>query len=326
MALPSSTAALRIFVDANPEAWFSRLRDQALCSDLNQAKASIRNREILLVDLLQEQGDLPEGHYIISARTHPPFPRVLARVMFKDKFASWCLPDCGNVALSKEEKEEADLTKRFRAQIEDMSEYEMVSRIHEEGWIEEAGRAPVIVPGSQWQVGLRDEVDEALVSVVDMEIKFRQHYQEVLTRAKLSPWMVPLWKELEKTQEGIQKVKLLQGLLESLNRYLKNRSIIQTPLKALMIDLIKAYLSANVYLFWATADLFQLASSCLEIPGPNKEKMKSAGGRVLRQYVAAVLCAEKGSQVFDAREGGKGVIKTIKAGSRSSWERTGSSS
>ncbi|KAK1776313.1 hypothetical protein QBC45DRAFT_471948 [Copromyces sp. CBS 386.78] len=300
MALPLSTAALDIFVHANPEAWFSRLRGQAVCNDLNRAKASVRNREIFLIDLLQEQGGKPDGHYVISARTHHSFPRVLARAMFKDKSALWCLPSCSDIVLYKEEKEETALTKRFRAQVEAMSEYEMVRRIHEEGWIEEAGGAPVIVPGSEWQVSLRDEVDEALVSAIDVEMKFRQHFQEVLNKAKMNPGMLPLGEELEKIEEEIHRTRN------------------QTPLKVLMIDPIRAYLSANVYLFWATANLFQLASSsCLEMPEPSKEKMRSAGGRILRQYVAAVLCAEKGSHIVDAQEGGKRATKTIKAGPRS---------
>jgi hypothetical protein len=320
MAFPVSTAALEIFVDANPEAWFSRLRDQALCDDLNRAKASVRNREIFLVDLLQEHGVKPDGHYIISARTHPSFPRVLARAMFKDKSALWCLPNCSDIALYKEEKEEADLTKRSRAQVETMSEYDMVRRMHEEGGIEEAGRAPVIVPGPEWQVSLREEVDEALVSTIDVEIKFCQRFQEVLRRAKISPGTLLLWEELEKFEEEREKVKLLKGLLESLNRYLNSRNRIQSPLKVLMIDPIRAYLSANVYLFWATANLFQLASSsCLEMPESNKEKARSDGGRILRQYVAAVLCAEKGGQIIDAQEGRKRVTKAIKAGSRSTY-------
>lgn len=320
MAAPPSTAALRIFVNANPEAWFSQLRDQALCSDLNRAKASVRNRDVFLVDLLEEHGGMPEGHYMISSRTHPPFVRALARVMFNDKSAVWCLPNDSDVALSEEDKEEAEMTKRFRAQIEDMSEYEMIGRIDEEGWIEEAGCALVIVPGSEGQVGLRDEVDEVLVAVTNVQIKFEELRRETLMRAKMNPWYVPMWKRFENFNEGRKNLTLIRGLLLSLGRYLKNRSKVQTPIKALIIDPIRAYLSANVYLFWAIANLFQVASSSVpELPRPDMEKMRSAAGRVLKQYVVAVLCAEKGSQIIDAQEGRKMVTKTIKAGSRSDW-------
>ncbi|KAJ4412051.1 hypothetical protein N0V85_003746 [Neurospora sp. IMI 360204] len=319
MALPVSTAALEIFVDANPEAWFSRLRDQALCPDLNRAKASVRNREIFLVDLQEEHSGKPEGHYRIAARTHPSFPMVLAGAMFKDKAGLWCLPNRSDIALYKEEKEEADLTKRSRAQVGAMSEYDMVRRLHEEGGIEEAGRAPVIVPGPEWQVSLREEVDEALVSAIDVEMKLCQRFQEVLRRAKMSPGTLPLWEELEKIEEEREKANLLKGLLQSLNRYINSRNKIQSPLEVLMIDPIRAYLSATVHLFWATANLFQLAScSCVEMP-ESKKKARLDGGRILRQYVAAVLCAEKGSHIIDAQEGKKRVTKTIKAGLRSTY-------
>ncbi|EAA27622.1 hypothetical protein GE21DRAFT_2845 [Neurospora crassa] len=320
MALPVSTVALEIFVDANPEVWFSRLRDQAHCNDLNRAKAAVRHREIFLVDLLQKHVGKPDGHYLISAQTHPSFPRVLARAMYKDKSAIWCLPHCSDITLSKEEKEEVDLTKRCRAQVETMSEYDMVRRMHEEGWIEEAGRAPVTVPGPEWQVSLREEVDEAIVSAMIVETKICQRFQEVRRRAKISPGTLPLWEELEKIEEEIRKVKLLKGLLGSLNLYLNSRNRSQSPLKVLMIDPIRAYLSATVHLFWATANLFQLASSsCLEIPKPNKAKVRSDGGGILRRYVAAVLCAEKGSQIIDAQEGRKRIMKTLKAGSRDTY-------
>ncbi|KAK3490334.1 uncharacterized protein B0T23DRAFT_381539 [Neurospora hispaniola] len=232
--------------------------------------------------------------------------------MFKDKSAIWSLPHCSDITLSKEEQEEADLTKRSRAQVEAMSEYDMVRRMHEEGWIEEAGRAPVTVPGPEWQVSLREEVDEALISTMDVETKICQRFQEVRKRAEMSPGTLPLWEELEKIEEEIQKVKLLKGLLESLNRYLNSRNRSQSPLKVLMIDPIRAYLSATVHVFWAIANLFQLASSsCLEMPELNKKKVRSDGGGILRQYVAAVLCAEKGSQIIDAQEGRKSIMKTI---------------
>ncbi|KAK3489658.1 hypothetical protein B0T13DRAFT_480326 [Neurospora crassa] len=232
--------------------------------------------------------------------------------MYKDKSAIWCLPHCSDITLSKEEQDEADLTKQCRAQVEAMSEYDMVRRMHEEGWIDEAGRAPVTVPGPEWQVSLREEVDEALVSAMDVETKIGQRFQEVRRRAKMSPGTLPLWEEWEKIEEEIQKVKLLKGLLGSLNRYLNSRNRLQSRLEVLMIDPIRAYLSATVHVFWAIANLFQLASSsCLGMPEPNKKKVRSDGGGILRQYVAAVLCAEKGSQIIDAQEGRKSIMKTI---------------
>lgn len=138
MAFPVPPAPLEIYVDANPEAWFSRLRDQARCDDLDQAMKSVRTREILLVNLLQRQGGKPDGHYQIPGRIHPPLSRVLARAMLIDKAALWCLPDDDPLELFNEEKEEVKVTKRFRAQVDVMSVYDMVKRLEEEGWIEEA--------------------------------------------------------------------------------------------------------------------------------------------------------------------------------------------
>lgn len=170
--------------------------------------------------------------------------------MLIDKAALWCLPDNDSLVLFKEEEEEeAELTKRFRAQVDVMSAYNMVSRLEEEGWIEEASHVPTIVRGPHWQVSLQEKVDEALASVMAVETEICKRSQEVLEKVRIRPGEVALKEELAKIDKEKEKVELFKGLLESLNRYLSCKKQNRPDPQVLMIDPIKAYLSATVHLF-----------------------------------------------------------------------------
>ncbi|KAK3392439.1 hypothetical protein B0T20DRAFT_56117 [Sordaria brevicollis] len=308
--------ALQIYVDADPEAWFSRLRDRARCDDLDQAIESVRPREILLVNLLQRQCGKPDGHYHIPGRIHPPLSRVLATAMSIDKVAWWCpagdddslasakdVKEKGKVTLTKRQKEEAELAKRFRAEVDAMSAYDMVKRLEEERWIEEASRVPTMVPGPYWQAGLQEDVVEALALATDVKAEFRQRYQEVVEKAQMRPGKVAFKEELAKIEKETENVVVIEMLLKSLNRYLSRRRQHQPDHQVLGIDPIKAYLSAAVHLFWATANLFQLAPWDGVLMAEPSDVLRRRAGRILRRYITAVMCAEKGSQIVNAKEG-----------------------
>lgn len=130
----------------------------------------------------------------------------------------------------------------------------------------------------------------------------------------MRPDEVALMEELAKVDKEEEKVELVKGILESLSRYLSHRKQNQCDPQVLVIDPIKAYLSTTVHLFWATASLFQLAACAGEVMPESSEKARQRAGRILRKYVTAVICAEKGSRIVNAQEEEVAAYHYIRAG------------